>query len=477
MTQTEHLQWSEFKDFSGGYWSGRTGPVGIPSTGAQLMTDCMPGTAGGLIAAPIAVLRALPALPVSSPIRRLHVTRGSALADYRYLYAATVSGAIYVIRPEGDSSWTLIHSSPGSWDTHFATYMVDDITYTVFACNGGSAPGLWFYNGSTVTQDLSNGAQAPAFYGPLAEHQGRLFGTTSWGHPETRLIWTDPNGSTWNTNNWLSMGPSVDAQIRSLIVRAPDDMIIATRNRWYLLQGDVANPLLRTMNWEAHTAQGVGPAVWDEGIAYMAAAGIYMTDMGSRHELISKQVALPTTPANGNLEYVNGLLFVPGGLCYDTVSGAWFRSSALGLQGNAKAHSAYVDVDTLFAAGPGSSGNIVTEFYITRPGWWAQSFSWQSPPLFAPGGRQVEIREVQVEFSSGHVGSLTVGVGSGPGSGPGTTSSPVMPGESRVHRFTFRVHGPYLTVNLDYSVDSAQQNTPPTVSAVRVGWRPLHRLP
>jgi hypothetical protein len=475
----EHLRWSEFTDFSGGLWQGGVSPLAIPANAAQEMLDCHPAPGGGLAAA-----HYVPGLTYDTsvfgltPVNRVHLNEDA--DGTRYTYAALVDGRIYRgVNSLGNLNWQLLKTGPSGSNVYFASYKDSNdtlMTAIVFNTTIGSDRGLWWdhMDGSPLTRGSDDVGQNVNFRGPLAVHQGRLVGRNGGAGGPSQLIWTDVGGTTWVTDNYLDIGRRQEAHILSLTPRPPSDLVISTKTHWHLVQGDLSAPLQRTGEWEG-TSSTFTPVSFDGGIAYAVhGRGIWLTADGMQHEHLSPQISSSSFTPNrtiGDLQYAGKLLFTPGGYVYDTASGAWFRSQDVALQGVVKSqgvvNSAGVDY---FLAVSQTTPAVMKQIWVRQSGNFAAEMHWRSPPLSAPG-RQVEVREVQVNFGAGGGGTLSVGVG-------GTVKAlAVPPSNQALHRFVFRERGKLLSTRVSWEGDTVGgAPNPATVQAVRIGWLPGHRI-
>jgi len=98
-------------------------------------------------------------------------------------------------------------------------------------------------------------------------------------------------------------------------------------------------------------------------------------------------------------------------------------------------------------------------------------YTWQSAPLRAPDGRQIEVREVQLYVRTYDANAqLAVSVG-------GVLKTITTPSVGR-HQlsFRFRVRAEVLDVTVTSIAGIETTNEAPTVEAVRIGWQPGHLL-
>lgn len=486
-----HLDWLEVKDFSPGLWE--VGEWLIPAGGAQELTDAYPQPAGGLRAFFKPTTLAATGIGANERIIGFyghgapHRTLATEGVDYYCVTYNSVDFRPRIYRWDqtdvNETQWRLmaaLAAATGSNNrpksAHFTAYVLTNGTVRILAAIGyitAADSGIWAANQASAgaAQTWAKIATTDGL-GSMAIHQSRLLESRG-----AKVHYTGAGNETFA--GFVNIEPQRNlSDIQALIPMAPGDLTIGTDGTsWASIQGDITDPVVRTMS-SGHSLGTYDQAVVDTGLglAFMEdGGGTYLTDGGSSFERIDTQLN-PPVPAAGDMVSMGFLvhhrhwLFAPRGYIWDQRTKAWFKSSALSGANKSAIQAADRRADKVFSV---LAGTTTIYSYGVREGESprANNYSWKSPPLRSDDGRQVEVREVQLVLSSYNTNLSTVTVtvnGTSRGSG-------VLGLGRHAVSIPFRERAEVLDVRVVAdSGDTA--NEAPSIEVVRIGHRSGHRV-
>lgn len=336
MPATNHLQWTEIKEF-GGLWTAGAASL-MPANRAQVMSGCHPQPGGGLRAF-LKVASTIPGTGLSSG-GTADVAAGFGIAEKAAMTTVTEPTFLIVSvdegvspltdwqlwrweKDEGAAAWsrstgaafagaTSYYSSPppaqpafiriGGWTDPDVTMQhvlslaireYGDGTY-----GSGTQSGLYEVdvNTGTVTRNTTSFANEHGAVG-LVEHQARMVAgyndllkySTTGGKVFQASIGTPVTGAgiiRLNPLGWLTPGGlTVTSElplIAWMVSVPPGDLIVATRDgRIYNIQGDLADPTIRELGrWTtmlphapANTPNGIFFILPNQGVARLGLDG------------------------------------------------------------------------------------------------------------------------------------------------------------------------------------------------------------
>lgn len=487
MPSAKHLEWAEITDFAPGIFT--AGDWLMPASAAQTMTDCHPEVGGGL--------RAFQK-PVSFPTTNINQTTNRVIGIYsrggialragvgdandRYVWTYDSSTTQVKVwrwdETAAVSQWSLIktHTASNAPNPVIADTFVDaaGVAYVVYTLyQVGADDGIWSirYSDAAVTKQV-----ASVIPGALAVQDDRIiFGTGS------TLRWSDSQSvSSFPAANNLPVQLSRQGStILAITPFAPSDLYIGTRfSAWTMVQGDITNPIVRTMSDEYTVGWGQFIVQTSAGLAFIAKdQGIIASGNGSTFVELSKQIdrSIWTSPnalngdvGGGRLGHVAPFLVAPHGYIFDFRTKSWFQSSVL--NGAKGSFHSWGDKNTrsLFCA----TGDIAFNLWVIDADEQARdtTFTWKGAPLRHQSGRQIRIREVQLygrTYDTDATLAVTVnGV---------TRSSGVLgaAGKKQVS-FLFDESDEVLDVRVVSTAGSTAEA--PSLEVVRIGARPGHQL-
>lgn len=487
-----NIQWIDVRDFSPGLWE--TGDWLLPAGAAQVLTDAYPQPGGGLRAWFKPSTLALTGVTTGQRIIGLfgygttHRTLGTSATDYYLVTYDNTTGVPRLYRFDqtdaAQTQWTLIRTwaagNQAPKEARFQAYTLAAGTKRIHVALGysGTDTGIWAANQADLT-----GVQTFAKItgsigtGPIAVHQSRLVEGRG-----SKVFFTDPGGENFSaaTAGFVDVLPERNLSDNvSLLPVSPGDLIIAKAGAgWASVQGDLTDPIIRS--GADSKSVGVDQALTDtgRGIAFISAdGGIYLTEAGYSFARIDEQLVPSVAPtpspldmvATGDLISHHEWLVTPRGYTFDFRTKAWFRSSF------AFDSNAYVATLDRFNRQVICAGHTPRELYVypmresgspSR----ANSYTWKSPTLRSPGGRQIEIREVQAAVKS-YVGtsSVTVTV-----NGVARSVTGIAAG---THHLAFLYRERAETLDVQVVASSGDTVTEaPSIEVVRIGQRPAHLI-
>lgn len=479
-----HHTWLDFKDFSAGMWTSQDWQV--PQNGAALLEDCYPLPQGGLRAFGKYDTLTTSGLAADQEPLAIWVEDHVGGSDYFLIVRDGSAQKLYRMdESAGATSWSLLKTFTATSSEGAQPYMTsyhlagedDPHIYLTVSIVGADA-GLWKVNNDTgvVSRPAigSPGVTTDLLTGPLCVHQDRLVVCR-----EFSTIWfTNPGVEAIASTNFIDVAPSNRLNtITFLRSYAPSDLLVATRGApWQFIQGDMTDPIIRAMGDVRHSSIHQWPAEMDEGIGFQAVLdGIYTSGDGSRFDKLSQAISVgdlwtSAPQVGGAMAYLDNWLFHPSGFCYDSRTGAWFKTSYLdtATPGNAMVVNKHRNAHKVIIAKQGGSGDVPV-LYTFRPleGSMDRSstFRYTSPPLHDDTGRQIEICEVHAVLKTYATGaSCTVTVN---GTSRLATFHDTVAGRT-VATAMFRERGAQLDV--DIQMDSNDPDVEaPSIESVRVG--------
>lgn len=521
----ESTQWIEVHDFTPGLWT-RDQHLAPPGSASE-MNRCYPLPQGGL-----------------SPFVRLYQDyerpsgMGSGEYTLGYYYQPGLGGgtefvmsvdtsddSLHLYKRENDfpdGAWTEITTGMGSLDwlngmkVTFVGYALSSGGWserTYFSLSSAFGGGVYKIDGTTVS-----GVYTSEKASNLVVHQDRLVAGVATDYTTTtasQLRFTDPGGESFTGSIEIPRGAAKGiAFIQSY---SPSDLVVFLDDGpTMLIQGDLADPIIRLMDWSQPIRPGgiapglgtVGSAITPHGVAYQVPMqGVYVTRDGSSYNEISGPVAerwdgggldLGSQPAidrfNSDLVYYDDFLFYGNASlqtdnlnrpkAYDFRTSAWFDVDpfARGAQILGRHQDHVVAWAKLSDTPP---FDIMSPSYIkigdlrdptTRDyGWF-----WVSTPFRSPDSQQVEFRQVELNVYciEGQIGSNTFDI-SVQILDPDDNSLyfravTVGPGSHKLV-FPMAVHADYLRVKLTTDTNQITDTCAPILESMRIGYRPLHR--
>lgn len=482
MPVNRHLEFAEIRDFTPGIFT--VGDWLIPANGAQTLTDLHPEPAGGLRAAMKATSFSTTGLTQTNErvigiyARGGIALRSGAAGDASDRYVWTYDSSAHTVKvyrwdeTNAVATWSLIKThaavnatpNPVIADTFVDSTGAAYVVYTLAQTSADD--GLWSiaYSTGTVTKQL-----------------GSIF-PIGMAVQDDRIIVADVETLRWSDSQSVSSFPSannlpVQASrqgngIMSITAFAPSDLLIGARySPWVLVEGDITDPVVRSMSDARTVGWGQRAAVTEHGLAFVSPnQGIFITGTGESFQDISTQLDRSTFVSasggligdvgGGNLAYIGPFLLAPHGYVYDERTESWYRLSDLI---GAKDHfHSWADINNrqFFVA----TGDVAYKLwtYDSKESSRAVSGTWKSAPLRSPDGRQIEIREVQIATRSYNTGStITVTVN-------GTARAATLEAsKSQTVSFLFKERAEVLDVQV--AVASNGSAEAPSIEAVRIG--------
>lgn len=518
MPVNRHLTWLDIRDFakSGGLWTRNT--FNMPTDAAQQMDNYYPQPGGGLRAFLRPTEEDMTGLTVANYFpKALFAERdddgipvgdeGAIILLVQEQGTTTVRLFRKAIDNVGVAQW--LDDSPGGAPItaargmgSFEQYEISLGRRLIIAVGDGVTDEVLSYNrGAETAVGILNGDLVDAGF-PMVVHQGRVVAADG----NSRIRFTDPFSETEAVDSPIEVDATQrGVKITGMISFSPSDLLIARGDhQWALIQGDLADPIIRLQshspqaNRDQQLLRALGGAVFMEH-----GGGIYLTNDGTQFDRIDPNLDpplqwFPFNDANemlGQPAVARNFLFFPRGLVFDTTTRSWFRVSDFANDAGTYLHF-YVSARSLYNFGtsnftegrlyavtsPATSGGnwqvyqlFVNEGNDDPASLRAADATWKSAPLRSPDGRQIEIREVQVIAK--HVGGagtnqITVTVG-------GTTITKTVPGPAgttSVLPFLFKERGAHLAVTVRGQDLTITPIEAPTIEAVRVGTSLGHRF-
>ncbi len=475
-----HLEFVELSDFSPGLWT-NANQQPMPASAAQIMTDCQPEVGGGIRASykPAALTTSGISgtlVPTALYCKPLFV--GNFFFLFGYEPGTNVAYVYTLNQNAGETSWTARQAftasgGSGTLGQNGVDLFVDSVgtQRVVFAHYSDQADGgVW---ASTIP---TSGAPTLAQVLPMARtgvcvsQDDRVIASVGDSSLFARVLrWTDSQSViSWPAANNLTLQASRDGNdICTILPTAPSDLLVgSTGSAWMLVQGSINNPVVRSMSDAVQPIIGHRPQHTDDGVAFVGAEGIYVTNDGGSFTELSSQIDPQTFGgARGGLSFMDHLLLTQLGYFYDHETKSWFRSSVLttGRQSNVVRPTRQMFAFTSAAAGFGI-------YMFTFGGGYAgqrwNTYTWKSAPMHDAAGRWLGIREVQVILrandSSAQV-AVTV-------NGTTRTVTGIAAGRQNIS-FLFQERAEQLDVQVVPTAGSSS-NEAPTIEKVRIGAQP-----
>lgn len=494
MPVTDHLAWSEIRDFRPGLWT--ASPHLMPATAGQQMDNCYPQPSGGLRA----FFRTNDAGLTPTGIPTTKVVRGF---DIGYVVqqpasmTTLTSNAMAVVSDAAAPSqgfelyeldrsvstgagWVLrkaFAAGTAGSDLHFPSFFAGHYNATqgdlmVFTINQPTAvtadEGTWWarWQQAGVVTQISQDT------GLVVSHQARVIQALG-----NTVRWTAPDGLTFTDTLTMQARGQAGARISWMLPVAPSDLFIGMLGgQLWNIQGDLGGGYaVREMGRFQSNAFVQKPSFSPYGIILIAQTdGVYLLSPGGGATHISKQLD-PTTWAPdpidalsvGQVVFYREFSYFPRGYVFDHSTQSWFRVPALAdcmyfaLDGTMGQEKIVGATSTAPAAFPSVS--------FAGGGSRARDFTWKSAPIRDPSGRGIQIREVQLVVQSyGTDETITVTIGGFSRVFRITQTGRLAP------RFLFKEEAPELDVTIrSESVAAAEA---PTIEVVRIGTRPGHLL-
>lgn len=340
--------------------------------------------------------------------------------------------------------------------------------------------------------------------GQILIHQSRLVvgikSSIVFSSPGVYDLGTNPGTS----DNFINFGAGNVAWVVSV---PPSDLIVGTEDGGiFAVQGDLADPVIRTLATNTGLNHYHQPALSPHGPVVQLPAGISLLGSDGAQQNLSPSIDPRIWEDGGEIIWSGDYLFCPnrhtgddllsnGSLVYDFRTRAWFTAAHpdAATAPNPITHQFTVRTSPEIVSFPYASiGGIQTTIaHSYRPfdidEGRSHVWEWTSAPLHTPDGREVDLREVQF-------GALAQPLPTGPGpatmgstvtvtatSNDGTTSSAtvdVAPGKG-LYTVPLRCRGTYVEVtikakNLDGTDSSGTNSEAPMLEYVAFGWRPGH---
>lgn len=502
MPTNRQLEWVEIRDFAPGLFT--VADWLIPSHGSQLMEDCFPQVGGGLRAfvkpetvttsglsdiANEAVVGCFVHYPgyrhgvgnkpdyflamrniTDNRIRIYRLDTSDDATSWVQVGTAMAAPSSLATRPN-PVQFALFKDGSGDLWVVFNIYHVssDDGLYAIdWSQTGGSQ--VWTKLAPTGP------TSGEAIAGPLAVHDDRIY----VGAIPNVVWYSDSMSTSFQASNFLPLNASVTGNsLMSIVPFAPSDLLVGfSASPWNMVQGDITDPIVRSMS-PARTPGGFQQQTFTtEGIAFIGRyRGVFITSTGETFADISPQLT-PSTWAQagadndvgiGDLGYEGDFLFAPHGLVFDFRTKSWFTSSFL--TAGSGSFRTTVDHNTkhLLTALADKNPTLylfgLEESSLDR----CESYKWKSAPLRRPDGRQVEVREVQVYARGYHADStVTVKVGA-------KTKTLTVGAAKQMLSFLSKERGEVLDVEVDTASNSSGVEAP-SIEVVRIGFGPGHQI-
>lgn len=482
MPDNSNLQWIEVRDFSPGLWE--QGDWLLPAGAATTLTDAYPQEGGGLRAFFKKTAMSMTGIGAGEFVSAIYGAwaqhrslAGSAIDFYCVTYAGgTPKLYRYDQTDSAQTGWTLMKTfaTVGTGPSHEAQILgytrASDGHLLIVASisNGGADDAIWYADQTVVTGTQTWTKISGTVGGPIAIHQNRLCEGNG-----SKVVFSGP-GDLVMTTGYVDIEPQRTGRaITFMIPQAPGDLIVGKEGAsWAVVQGDLTDPTIRTLS-EAHPPGHADqtPADTGMGLAFMEEdGGIYLTDMGSSFQRLDKQLIPPTRPSItthgvflGDLAFFKRFLFAPRGYVFDTDTKAWFKISAL-----SGVYSLFVEhvARTIYLVD--NTATAVYTIMLLEGDSRVSTYTWKSPALRDPSGRQIRIREVQLALKTYNAASTVAVTVNGV-----TRTSPVLAAGRQTVSFLFKERDEVLDVEVVPNSNDAAVEAP-SIEVVRIGTAPGH---
>lgn len=504
MPSSKHLEWADIADFTPGYFS--VGDWLMPANGSQEMVDCRPDLGGGLRAAmkpTVFSTSGLASGKVAGIYTHIMPSPTWGAASDRYIAIATgTQTKIYrwndtlATRP---TSWTLIATTDGDngnmvfFDTFIDSGGFTHVVWTIGQATATTDNGLYglqfsYQAGQGVSAIDDTGATAvrsviqhyTGYVTTLAVQDDIIIIATPSIHAYILRWCASQDLTSWPAANNLPVQASRDgSSICSITPFAPGDLLIGTgESAWTMVQGGIADPVVRTMSAEQTLTTTQKVVQTPAGLAFVAEhGGVYATGDGNSFEELSEQIDPQTWPGSqsgfgaigpGSVTFGGSYLLAPHGLFFDFRTKGWHRSSVLvpSAKDHFIAHYDKFNHEFFVAAGTSSPSLYL---FGTNEDSRCSTFTWKSASFHHPSGRQIRMREVQIFCKTYDTGSsIAVTI-----NGTTKTVSPTTAGRQQLD-FLFDEANEVLDVQVVST--AASTGEAPSIEVVRVGTLSQHRL-
>lgn len=498
MPANNQLAWVEVRDFAPGLFT--VADWLIPPNGAQIMTDCYPQPAGGLRAftrptslSTVGVVDIAHEIPVGIYSRSgiNHRTLPTDGTDYYLMTINQVTdGKLRLYRMDGTASamtWTNIWTSgvsdagiaagcaPPTFasfvDSTGAAYVLFVLWHVEIGAGNDGTYSIKYLDGSVVKRRTATSGS-----GALAVQDDRIMvgeGNTLW--------FSDSQALTFSAPNYIKVQASLPSNLICMIQPfAPSTLLIGLQAApWVMVQGDITNPIVRTMSPARILGDPQRGAFSTQGLAFIEPqTGVFLTSTGESFVDISSQQIDPSVwqmglggdRGMGDLAFQGNTLYAPNGLCFDLRTRSWFQLSDFSAAGATPGKHMFRDERSETVLMVPRTTNFSIKSYARDGGARVSTYTWKSAPMRNPDGRQIEIREVQVYVNAYATSTVTVTV-----NGTARSIATVAPGRQQLD-FLFVERNEVLDVQV---VPSANDGTSeaPSIEVVRVGTNSGHMLP
>lgn len=478
----------------------------MPPNAASEMIDCVPLKQGGLRAfyEPATTHATTGIDAVANEVSTGLFVRGGvplrtgASGDGADRYLATVDPSLLLHKlyrmdgSAGETTWKQ-EAAPGNYETAVASTSVRSTQFDYFEDSsgnqyvlyvqrgGGAAAGLYrvaYVGGALPVASDGDQVKIAGYNGPLAVNQARIL----IGEGNSERIYYTGTGSVTAPGaiDFIDVEPNRRlVNLAAIVAIAPDDLLVMKEGApWVQISGDITNAStpVREMgqDYVGRFTEQV-PVRVPGGIAIIEPGGdIYLTDgrnftnishMLSPFYKVSEGSGVDVV-SPGQMAWLGGFLFVPGGYVRDWETGAWFKLSSF----DAAFWTAEPYLGEVFGVTQGKSFSLKSwKLYEGQGDTRMHTYSWTSAPFSNEDGRQVAIREVQLFVACSATSDISVTVG-----GVTKTVTGLAAGRHQVP-FYFRERGEMLTAKVVPSAQSAA-NEAPIVERIRVGMVDGHQL-
>lgn len=492
-----HLDWTELISFTPGLWTVGLDylvPTGEKQAGAQVMDDCYPLPQGGLRA--FAALSSFTTTGIGAdefcigfygrsgiPVRSGVTTEAT---DFYLVTSSTVDQDIRIYRkdetnddgsgPHSATQWTVIETltatTPAPGAAYFIAYTLSGGTTHVYVSiwTASGIDGLYRieYSTGTVTKVTSH-----SIIRALTTHQDRIvYGTVE--EQESRLRWNDPGTETFGSASFLDLLPFENLTDNVWAKSFIEDLLVGKSGApFQLVQGPITDPTVRTLASVAHPTDTQQAAELPQGLVYQSLRnGIYITRSGAQIERLSSQLASndvvsPTTRNTddvtaGDLAYTDPFLWTPTGFIYDERTQAWFKSTTYPTSKRLFVDR-HPDEQRIYMVTVGTGFSIYRQSISESDMGRVQAYTWKSPELRHPTGRQIQMRECQIYCDPQASGATISVVCNGV-----TRTTPSLNAGPQAVRLLFKEHKESLDLTVTSDSGSAGVEAP-LIEAVRIG--------
>lgn len=515
MPVNKHLRYYDLSDFSSGVFTepGSGNQLIMNANGAQQLDDAYPQKEGGLRAffKSVSLTTSGVVAPTQESCTGLYVISGYArragppansTGTVRYMTTwNNVTNVARIYRMDGtggELTWqvkfTSVTTADNAADRRFSSFArfttTAGVDYCVIVMRSGlesSSRGVFVvkYDGTVPVGTGTDGqvTRVNGFAGPLCVSQGRIIVGENAAATSMILHWGTLGDITFSgaTSGQVTPQPNKNLNGIALIAEFDPDQILLGFNGapWVTITGDInsATAPIRQMG-DAHypgsTTQD--PIRTPNGIVFLESHGsAYRTD-GRTFTPLTTHLA-PFTGAFpgdgigglGSGAFLQGFLFLPGGLVMHEESGGWFKTSD-----HVTACMAADIRNGVISSVAGVSFTLRERLVSREEGVRNSAWTWRSAPFAQPDGTQTEVREVVVQNKcyatstlvitvTDHLGNTTVQTAANIAAGKHATAIPIL------------ARGDYADVKIAASANNGTSEAP-TVEKVRLGFGRGHAL-